>query len=102
MNNNFLTIDISDLMYQTTAEKVEKTLLKSRDKINQALTDSPVDILILTLVWESRDALCWKAQLQNFLSQLKTSYNNLKIIIIFNSWFKAFQLTFDEIGRAHV
>lgn len=85
--------------YQAISSAVKKTLTKSLEEINHSLNDTPSEILILTIVWESGDPAKWKDEFQQFVSQIKKIHTSLKIIVIFDNWFKPYQLNFFNVDE---
>lgn len=108
IDKNFLTKDMSDLMciykpeeHQHTQKNIEQYLKNTLDEISRDLLFAPQKKLILTLVWETCDAVYWKDSFQQFLTKLKQVHPTLEIIIIFESWFEPFQLNFISVNEVY-
>jgi hypothetical protein len=106
MNKNFLTKDISMLMclhdplnYSSTSKRISHFLEVTHSEIEHILSTTTYNTLVLTIVWETCDPTYWKDGLWRFLSQLKSLHNKLKVILVFDSWFKPFLLNFSELAE---
>lgn len=58
-----------------------------------------LDVLILTLHGEASTPEIWKHQLQQFINIIKFHNPKLKLIVLFNSWYKIFDLDFEHVDE---
>lgn len=97
LSTNFLSINLNNILIVNCPSDVGDWLK------NQFQTHQPqlqhVESVVLTLHGEASDPTTWQHGLQNFINSLVNYNPKLKIILVFNSWYKMFKLEFNFIDE---
>jgi hypothetical protein len=99
---NYVTRELSNLAcYDYFTPDTQRVIVQTQtflDQELQILMCRPTELssLIITIVWESSE-VHWQKQFQVFLNKLTAKFN--KILIIFDSFYKPFNLQFENVSE---